>query len=398
MVRSHTLFNLIPLVMLLLGCTLQPTTDPRRPDPENEPTMVPTTIAVEKPTYEVQQGTVSAHFTKSGRITPVEQTGLGFAISGQLEQLHVSAGEEIQAGDIVATLDISSLEAALQEAETDLRLVQEQLTIAEEDRANDLRRAEIAVELAQLALDFAIEQAEEGGEAPTSSERFAIEVKTRELELAQLTLTEFDRSIDPLLPNQVAQVTRQMEKIEAEIGRSTLIAPVSGTVMIVNKGVGDLITEGEVVLVIADLSTVEAEISLLDREVQLLTEGLRASGTLASRPESTIEMRVRQLPYPYGSGAEDEGSDPYVRLTFDNPAAAEGITIGERIEVVILLEERENALWLPPAAIREFNGRLFVVVQEGEIQKRIDIKIGLQNENRVEILSGLAAGERVIGP
>ena len=58
----------------------------------------------------------------------------------------------------------------------------------------------------------------------------------------------------------------------------------------------------------------------------------------------------------------------------------------------------EDVLWLPPAAIREFNGRLFVVAQEGDSQKRVDIKIGLQNENQVEVISGLSEGQTVVGP
>ena len=398
MYRPITLIILI--LFFQLGCTLQPTNDPRRPDPENEPTMVPTAIAIEKPTYEVQQGRVAAFFTKSGRITPVQQSGLRFVIDGQIERVNVAVGEEVNAGDTVATLNVTSQENALMEAETDLRLVQEQLKIAEEDRANNLRRAEIAVELAQLALDFAIEEAEatDGGDEATSRERLAIEVKTRELELAELTLSEFDRSVDPSLVNQVAQMARQVEKIEAEIAQSTLIAPQAGTVMIVNKRAGDQVTAGDVLMVIADLSELEAELPLLDRELQLLSEGLSARGTLSSRPESAIPLRVRQLPFPFGSGSEGDDSDPFARVAFVDLSASEGIAIGERVEVEILLEERENVLWLPPAAIREFNGRLFVVVQDGEIQKRVDIKIGLQNENQVEILSGLTVGELVVGP
>ena len=77
---------------------------------------------------------------------------------------------------------------------------------------------------------------------------------------------------------------------------------------------------------------------------------------------------------------------------------AADLSIGERIGVVILLEEHDDVLWLPPAAIREFNGRHFVVVQEGQIQRRLDVKIGLQNENQIEILSGVSEGQLVVGP
>ena len=62
------------------------------------------------------------------------------------------------------------------------------------------------------------------------------------------------------------------------------------------------------------------------------------------------------------------------------------------------LEQHQNVLWLPPAAVREFNGRHFVVILEDRTQKRIDVSIGLQNEDQLEIESGLSEGQVVIGP
>jgi multidrug efflux pump subunit AcrA (membrane-fusion protein) len=54
-------------------------------------------------------------------------------------------------------------------------------------------------------------------------------------------------------------------------------------------------------------------------------------------------------------------------------------------------------LWLPPQAIRTFEGRKFVVVQEGDAQRRVDVKIGVEGEDRVEIVEGLNEGQVVVG-
>jgi hypothetical protein len=64
----------------------------------------------------------------------------------------------------------------------------------------------------------------------------------------------------------------------------------------------------------------------------------------------------------------------------------------------VVIEKRENALWLPPQAIRIFEGRRFVLVQDGEVQRRVDVKVGLTGEDRVEIVEGLADDQIVIGP
>ena len=389
------MFRILPLLFLLVGCAIQPISEPRRPSPENEPTMVPTAIAIEKPTYTVEVGSVASQLFKSGRITPVEQTQLSFPLDGRLATLLVSEGELVNAGDVIATLDTVSLEQGLDSAESDLKLTQEQQTIAEENKATDLRRAEIGVELAQLQLDYVEEEA---GPTPTADQTLAIEVYKRELELAQLNLDQLDNPIDPTLSNQIAQFERQIETINTQIAQSTLIASTSGTIMTVNVAQGDRIAAQQTIVVIADLTNLEAQIALVDRDLQELSEGLTAFGTIPSRPETTIPMTIRQLPYPYGTGAQGDDADSVVSISFDNATQLDDVRIGDRIEITILLEQRENVLWLPPTALREFNGRRFVVVQEGQTQRRLDIKIGLQNENQIEIISGVTEGQLVVGP
>ena len=54
-------------------------------------------------------------------------------------------------------------------------------------------------------------------------------------------------------------------------------------------------------------------------------------------------------------------------------------------------------MWLPPAAIRNFEGRNFVVIQEGDAQRRQDVKLGVKNEDQVEILEGLEEGQTIVG-
>ena len=62
------------------------------------------------------------------------------------------------------------------------------------------------------------------------------------------------------------------------------------------------------------------------------------------------------------------------------------------------LETRENVLWLPPAAIRTFQNRTFVVLQTPDGPRTVDVQIGLQTDDRVEILSGVEEGDVVEAP
>ena len=68
------------------------------------------------------------------------------------------------------------------------------------------------------------------------------------------------------------------------------------------------------------------------------------------------------------------------------------------INVTMALETRENVLWLPPEAIRTFQNRTFVVLDTPEGQQVVDITLGLETDERAEILTGLSEGDAVVAP
>ena len=72
--------------------------------------------------------------------------------------------------------------------------------------------------------------------------------------------------------------------------------------------------------------------------------------------------------------------------------------MGDLVHVTAEVEHAEAVLWLPPQAIRNFNGRLFAVVQDGDVQRRVDVRIGVEAEDRVEILEGVEEGQVIVGP
>jgi hypothetical protein len=73
------------------------------------------------------------------------------------------------------------------------------------------------------------------------------------------------------------------------------------------------------------------------------------------------------------------------------------LELGDLGRVVVVLEEKQDVLWLPPEAIRTFQGRKFVVVQEEDRQRRVDVRIGIESRERVEIVEGLEDGQIVVG-
>jgi multidrug efflux pump subunit AcrA (membrane-fusion protein) len=117
--------------------------------------------------------------------------------------------------------------------------------------------------------------------------------------------------------------------------------------------------------------------------------------TLNNRPGETFDGLVRQLPYPYGGTTIDTGGDTAAHIEITSPIT---LTVGELATVSIILKQKDNVLWLPPAAIRTYQGRNFVVVQNADgTQKRVDVLLGITTDERVEIVSGLEQGQIVVG-
>jgi hypothetical protein len=127
-----------------------------------------------------------------------------------------------------------------------------------------------------------------------------------------------------------------------------------------------------------------------------MSVGQPAAITLRNRLDEPFSGTVRQLPYAFSGGtASSDTNDSRVRIQFDNPPA--DLSLGELAAVIIVLEEKENVFWLPPAAIRTFQGRSFVVIQEAGGQRRADVRLGIQSADRVEILEGVAVGQTIVG-
>jgi hypothetical protein len=99
---------------------------------------------------------------------------------------------------------------------------------------------------------------------------------------------------------------------------------------------------------------------------------------------------------PVSGAAAGATTDNSIHITLDDPQAV--LTMGELATVVIQIQQRDDVLWLPPAAIRTFQGQDFVTIQDGNAQRRINIRLGLKSSERIEILEGLEEGQVVIGP
>jgi multidrug efflux pump subunit AcrA (membrane-fusion protein) len=301
--------------------------------------------------------------------------------------------------------DFTSLRLAVERAQTALDEAKLNYTEAldrpwEPQRVRDahlknIKAKEDSLTEAQVRLSQAIQQHERAKAV------FAVDIQLLEMEVkkAEQEIAWLERGVDSSLVQalQAAQLRRQ--RLEDQIATGQLVAPFVGQVTTLNVLPGKAAEAHKPVAVIADPAEWDITADLTSNQLSLMEEGQGAEVTMSSRPGEIFQAILAQLPYPYGTGGGEvkvEDRDERVHITLVNPEGVD-LEVGDLVKVTVLIERSEDTLWLPPAAIRTFEGRRFVMVKEEDRLRKVDVKLGIEGEDRVEILTGLEEGQIIEG-
>jgi len=384
----------IALSLILSSCALLPAgRSAEIAANEATPTPIPTSVIPVKPTYTVKIGEILRERTFSGRIAPVVEEALFFRSSGRIRNVYASRNDFVTAGQIIADLEIDDLERELTSAQLNLERAQSRLYSAEKELEFQRRSAQINLDITNLRL------LNLRTESP--DDNFGISVQNKQVELAQIALERLAEGVDPLLINDVARAQLQVEKLQNAIADATITALFDGQLLSVSLTAGRPVNAFDPVVSLADITNLEVKADLISDQMNELAEEMPVEVSLVGRPGEILSGHIRRLPYPFGSGGSGEVIDPdkSTRITIEQPPDAEetDLELGDLVQVRVELERKDAALWLPTQAIRIFDGRRFVVVQDGEVQRRVDVKVGIQTNERVEIEEGLEEGQVVVG-
>ncbi|HZG55944.1 efflux RND transporter periplasmic adaptor subunit [Paenibacillus sp.] len=332
------------------GCSLLPKEDME----EVLPTITPPKLS-EKPTYEVLTQTIETKSQGIGKVMSLREenlffTGNGGAAGGsfRVKEVHVTSGQTVEAGEPIAVLDVADKERELRRARLEFR--QEELKMIEILRKSDEYEPE---ELEQLKIDF---------------------------ELKRTTIVE----------------------LEETVANAQLTAPFAGVIVSLKVKAGDTVEPYKPVAVIADLSELAVAAKFSRDDLKSIAVGMDAIVAISAAGEH--RGKVSRLPTaeetnnggnPNGQPAEDT-VDNYLLVELDK--WPEGVTRGTPLSVTVITDRIENAVVIPPAALRSYNGRSYVQVVDAEGNKaEIDVEVGKQTPTQVQIVKGLEPGQKVVG-
>lgn len=387
------LLTTIVSLSLISGCALLPAVNTdRATDGLPTPTPIPTAIVPVKPVYTVTRGEIVHQLEFSGRISPVVEEDLYFRTGGRVRSVFFRRNDMVEAGDIIAELEIEPLERQLDAAQLELERAQVRLAEAETALQFQIRTAETNIEIAQLRLQSLQSEA-----AP---DRIQIAIQEKQIELMFLDLDRLKAGVDPLLISDVTRAEMSVQRLLAEIAEARIIAPFDGRLMSMSLTPGQGVDAYFPVSSLADVSALELRADLVSSQMNELVEGMTAVVFSTNRPGETLPGSVRRLPYPYGSGGRGttvEDLDKSTRISIDLPPDQIPYQLGDLVRVTVELERKADVLWLPPQALRIFDGRRFALLQDGDVQRRVDVTVGIETPDRVEIEAGLEEGQVVVG-
>jgi len=325
-------------------------------------TPLPTPIVPVKPVYQVKRGDVMQSISFTGRITPVVQQSLFFKTDGRVRTVYVKEGGNVKKGDVLADLEVMS-GLSRQNALGQLAI----------------QRAQIQLDEANLALKQATSSA-----YSASEKTYDVQFKKYDVELAQIALNE---------------VTINNQDLSAQIDAAQLVAPMDGVVLSMGASAGSEIQGYQEMAVVADTSVQEIAADVPSSQTAKIENGMDVIISLATRPGVLVTGKVRHLPAISATDSTTTiGIDKSVRISMDTPPSKLQLEIGDIVQAKVIIQNKKGTLWVPPQAVRTFEGRTFAVVQDSNQQRRVDVKVGIQNEDQVEILEGLTEGQVVVSP
>src|SRR5699024_7729482 len=283
--------------------------------------------------------------TAIGSLEPHDYVDVGAQVSGQLQELHVDVGDEVEQGDLLAEIDADVQEARVAGSRAQLLALEAQL------RERNAQR-----ELAELQWQ--------------RQQRLAKDKATSEeaLQSANAQLQTVRAQIDALKA-QIEQHKASLKADEATLGYSKIYAPMSGTVVSLDARRGQTLNANQqapILMRIADLSTMTVWTQVSEADVTRLKVGMPVYFSPLGNADKRWHGTLRQvLPTP-----EEVNNVILYTALFDVENSSGELMTDMTAQVFFVLAEAENALTVPASAVIQSgkDAQVQVLATSGEVQ------------------------------
>ena len=303
--------------------------------------------------YVVEPGALERSLPLTGSLMPFTEATVKAKVAGELVAVAVREGESVKQGQMLARIDLTEVQARVAAREADVAAARAQLVWAEKNRNQ------------QKAL----------------------------LEKSFISQSAFDN-----IQSNYDVAVAKLRAAEAELvmarksqGDAVLTAPFSGIVSLRHAQPGERVALDAKVVSIVDLSRLQLEASMPPAAIGQVKVGQAMLFHVEGFGEREFAGRIERINPAATAGSRSIS----VYAVIDN---RDGLLRGGMFaQGALTLSRIDKALAVPASAVREETGQTFVYAIENGMVKRKNVKVGVPDATgRVQVLEGLAAGDRIV--
>jgi HlyD family secretion protein len=318
----------------------------------------------------------------SGYVTARRRATVSSKITGKVVEVNVEEGMAVEEGQVLARLDASAIRASLELARAQV-----------EASRRAVREADVRLREAQLTLERRLQLLKE-------------RVVTRaDVDAAQAEVDSIEARIQALI-QQVAVAERQVAVAQTSLADTVIRAPFSGVAISKDAQPGEMVSPVSAgggftrtgICTIVDMTSLEIEVDVSESYINRVTDGQVVTAVLDAYPDWQIPARViTTIP-----AADRQKATVLVRIAFDEldprmlPDMGVKVTFLREADEAPLEVARPVAL-VPKASVRLEGDRSYVfVLAPGDVVERRAVTTAGTDADRIEVVAGLIAGDRVV--
>jgi RND family efflux transporter MFP subunit len=355
--RSVVLALISSSSLLLAACGGSSTTAQAAPET--------TAPLVDVPVVTATTGSIESSLEISGTLTPRSRVAVKPKLPGTIDRILVDIGDAVSIGQTIATIDRREIDAQVDAAVVAVAVAQAALDSAEAGLAN-----------AALEHDRAGNLFEKGA------------LPRQRLDAAQ-TQHRAARAQRDLAAANLAQADASLRRAREVQSNATVKSPVTGFIVERNYDAGSLPGERPIV-VVADLREMKLEAGVSELEAGRLRVGMQARVTVQAKPGLTFTGQLAAI------APEVDERNRHFKIDVRVPNQGRTLLSGMYASARIVEATMAKAVLVPKDAIATRDGRRIVQKVDGERLVAVTVVEGLSDGSRVQIVSGLAAGDTVL--
>ena len=309
---------------------------------------------------------ITRYSSYSGKVKGSKEEEVMPKLSRRVAAVYVTAGQAVQQGQVIVSLDRSKLDAAVQQAEAAAA------SARAEKVANDVQR--------QTALNNynRVKELQKAGAASAQA-----------LETAQ---AQYDALNTGAAEAGVAQAQAALNLAQQNLADCEIASPMAGIVGRVDVSVGDMTSTEKPVVVINNTADLEVEVKVSESDVSSVQAGATVKVMVKAISEEPLSGTVKSV----ASVANAVTRTYPVKVALPNNSKSQ-LKSGMFAEVMLGTEHRAGVIGIPMAAVLPKNGETTVyVVNEANRAQSLIVKTGLNDGTYTEITKGLQVGQKVI--